>query len=89
MALALPYLSAMEGYAKTDADAAETKAPKRFLATYISYGVYMPDGQSGVPRKKTDGTYDHHEWSWWPQGSPGKIESFNNLRSRSSHSKTR
>jgi hypothetical protein len=77
VALALPYLSAMEGVAKAATSVAGKQAPKRFLATYISYGVYMPDGQSGVSRKKPDGTYDHHEWSWWPQGSPGKIESFN------------
>jgi hypothetical protein len=76
IALALPYLSAMEG-AVNAASAAGEAAPRRFMATYISYGVYQPDGTSGIPRKKPDGTYEHHEWSWWPQGEPGEITSFN------------
>lgn len=75
VAMALPYLSAMEG-ATAVASAATKGLPKRFLATYISYGVYQPEGPSGIPRKKADGTYDHHEWSWWPQGEPGEIKSF-------------
>jgi hypothetical protein len=77
VALALPYLSAMAGAAKAATIAASKQTPKRFMATYISYGVYQPDGPDGVPRKNPDGTYKHHEWSWWPQGAPGEIKSFN------------
>lgn len=66
VAMALPYLNAMgDGISVASAAGSETKAmPKRFIATYISYGVYQPDGQNGIPRKKADGTYEHHEWSW-------------------------
>lgn len=79
VAMALPYLSAMETTAKAASKAAAvgaTAAPKRFVASYISYGVYMPEGPSGIPRKLADGTYDHHEWSWWPCPNPGPL-SFN------------
>ncbi len=77
VALALPYLNAMEGAADAAAGLAGQQAPKRFMATYISYGVYQPDGPSGIPGRNPDGTYKHHEWSWWPQGEPGEIKSFN------------
>ena len=74
IALALPQLSAMEAVANV---AASKAVPKRFMATYISYGVYQPEGTGGIPGKNPDGTYKNHEWSWWPQGAPGEIESFN------------
>lgn len=77
VALALPYLNAMESLANPASTVAGKAAPKRFLATYISYGVYQPDGPTGIPRKKADGTYEHHEWSWWPQGELGPLTSFN------------
>jgi hypothetical protein len=80
VALALPCLNAMGVAAGNTADAAakgvSTGMPKRFIGTYISYGVYMPDGPTGIPRKTKDGKYDHHEWSWWPQGEPGELKSF-------------
>ena len=72
--MALPSLNAM-GAAKASGPAAGER-PKRMMATYISYGVYMPDGPTGVPKKNRDGKYDHHEWSWWPCGAPGPL-SFN------------
>lgn len=77
VALALPYLNAMEGVARAAADEGGKKPPKRFMATYISYGVYQPEGTSGIPKKNPDGSYQHHEWSWWPQGEPGELKSFN------------
>ena len=55
VALALPFLNGMT-WAK---DAKEL--PKRMLVTYISYGVYMPNGPSGVPGKEG---VPHHDWSW-------------------------
>lgn len=76
VALALPYLSAMESAVKA-ATGTGKQAPKRFMAIYISYGVYQPDGTAGIPKKNPDGSYQHHEWSWWPQGAPGEIKSFN------------
>jgi hypothetical protein len=77
VALALPYLNAMQGVVNGDSGAVSMATPKRFMATYISYGVYQPDGPSGIPRKNKDGQYEHHEWSWWPQGDLGLIKSFN------------
>jgi len=74
VAMALPYLNAM-GVTKAFAGAATKQPPKRFMATYISYGVYMPEGPAGVPRT-VDGKPDHHEWSWWPQGEAGELKSF-------------
>ena len=77
VALALPYLNAMQGVAKAASAATSDVLPKRFMATYISYGVYQPEGTSGIPLKNPDGSYKHHEWSWWPQGELGEIKSFN------------
>ena len=80
VAMALPYLNAMgntNSMASGATGTSTTTMPKRFIGTYISYGVYQPDGQSGIPRKDKDGNYEHHEWSWWPQGNPGKLTSFN------------
>ncbi len=77
VALALPYLNVMESMAKATAGVAGQQTPKRLMATYISYGVYQPEGPSGIPSKNQDGSYQHHEWSWWPQGEPGQINSFN------------
>ena len=77
VALALPYLNVMEGAVHANSHAAVPAPPKRFMATYISYGVYQPDGPNGIPRKNKEGRYEHHEWSWWPQGDPGEIKSFN------------
>lgn len=77
VALALPYLRAMEGIASASSPVAGEGIPKRFLATYISYGVYQPEGPNGIPGKNPDGSYKHHEWSWWPQGELGEIKSFN------------
>lgn len=77
VALALPYLNAMEVVGKAAPGDAVKRAPRRFLGTYISYGVYQPDGPNGIPVKYLDGSYQHHEWSWWPQGSPGALVSFN------------
>jgi hypothetical protein len=74
IAMALPYLDAMD-VAKAGTGAANKELPKRLMATYISYGVYMPDGPNGIPRIK-DGKREHHEWSWWPCGDPGPL-SFN------------
>lgn len=74
IAMALPYLDAMD-VAKAGTGAANKELPKRMMATYISYGVYMPDGPNGIPRIK-DGKREHHEWSWWPCGDPGPL-SFN------------
>lgn len=76
VAMALPYLNAMAPTTALAGTAAQG-TPKRLLATYISYGVYQPEGPSGIPGKNADGTYKHHEWSWWPQGGPGEIKSFN------------
>ncbi|MEO0477254.1 MAG: DUF1552 domain-containing protein [Planctomycetota bacterium] len=76
VALALPYLNAMAP-SKAIASTAGKALPKRFIGTYISYGVYQPEGPSGIPKKNPDGTYQHHEWSWWPQGEPGELKSFN------------
>jgi len=73
VAMALPCLNAMSA---TRA-AAATGTPKRFIATYISYGVYQPDGPTGIPKRDKDGKYEHHKWSWWPCAEPGKITSFN------------
>ena len=70
VAMALPYLNAMEGVAKAATGAAGREMPKRMLATYISYGVYMPEGPAGVPSLK-DGKSDQPEWSWWPCADPG------------------
>ena len=80
VALALPYLNAMQGVVNGDSGAVSMATPKRFMATYISYGVYQPDGPSGIPRKNKDGQYEHHEWSWWPQGDLGLIKSFNKIQ---------
>jgi hypothetical protein len=80
VALALPHLNAMEHIAHAAnpaAGVAESTVPKRFLGTYIAYGVYQPDGPNGIPKKNSDGTYTSHEWSWWPQGELGEIKSFN------------
>ncbi|MEM8665879.1 MAG: DUF1552 domain-containing protein [Planctomycetota bacterium] len=71
VAMALPYLNAMAGPAN-----AKNDRPKRMMATYISYGVYMPEGPTGIPRKNERGEYEHHEWSWWPCPQPGRL-SFN------------
>lgn len=76
VALALPYLNAMEGIAKAATTTAVKQLPKRFVGSYIAYGVYMPDGGSGIPNKNPDGTYQQNEWSWWPCGQPGPL-SFN------------
>jgi hypothetical protein len=73
VALALPYLNAMECMAKAASGTAGKKLPRRFMGTYISYGVYQPDGPEGIPKKNPDGTYQHHEWSWWPCGQPGEL----------------
>ncbi len=75
LALALPYLNVMADEKPSVSNAAN-KQPKRFVGTYISYGVYQPDGPNGIPVRKPDGAYPHHEWSWWPQGTPGAISSF-------------
>ena len=74
IAMALPCLNAMGvgGTVKAATSAAAGETPKRMMATYISYGVYMPDGPSGIPRK-VDGKYDHHDWSWWPCAEPGPL----------------
>jgi hypothetical protein len=64
VALALPFLNGMT-WAK---DAKEL--PKRMLVTYISYGVYMPNGASGVPNNPDT---PHHDWSWWPCTKPGEL----------------
>jgi len=76
VALAVPYLNAMADEAPATSSASG-KQPRRFVGTYISYGVYQPDGPDGIPKKNPDGSYQHHEWSWWPQGAPGAIASFN------------
>ncbi len=73
--MALPFLDAMDSMAKA-ATSSATDPPKRLMATYISYGVYMPDGPAGVPRRDQRGEYQHHEWSWWPCAAPGPL-SFN------------
>lgn len=80
VAMALPYLNAMSGgasVASAAAGSASKAMPKRFIGTYISYGVYQPDGPGGLPKQKADGTYEHHEWSWWPQAELGELKSFN------------
>ncbi len=77
--MALPYLNAMgvgESVGSAATPAAVNELPKRLMATYISYGVYMPDGPSGIPRKTSDGKNEHHEWSWWPCADAGPL-SFN------------
>lgn len=76
VAMSLPYLNAMSP-GKAGAASAAGGTPKRMMATYISYGVYQPDGPSGIPKQHADGTYQHHEWSWWPQAEPGRLQSFN------------
>jgi hypothetical protein len=76
ISLALPYLGAMETAVKAASGSASV-VPKRFMATYISYGVYQPEGPEGIPRKDKEGKYLHDEWSWWPQGEPGEIKTFN------------
>lgn len=80
VAMALPYLNAMgddSRVARTAVGGTTGMMPKRFIGAYISYGVYQPDGPTGIPRKDKDGKYEHHEWSWWPQADPGEIKSFN------------
>lgn len=62
-ALALPLLEGMTGRTSPPA------RPKRMVATYISYGAYMPNGPSGI----TDLSKPHHDWSWWPCRDPGPL----------------
>lgn len=87
VALALPLLNGMSwgkalaaggssAGAGAVAGAAAGAVPKRMMATYISYGVYMPEGPAGIPRKNAEGKYEHHDWSWWPCAEPGPL-SFN------------
>ncbi|QDU97393.1 DUF1552 domain-containing protein [Lignipirellula cremea] len=59
VALALPLLNGMR-WAKA-AEGAEP--PKRMVVSYISYGVYEPQGDKG----------SHHDWSWWPCKDPGPL----------------
>lgn len=75
VALALPWLNAMNTAVGATVGVSRD-LPKRMVATYISYGVYMPDGPAGVPGKDSEGKYKHHEWSWWPCAEPGRL-SFN------------
>jgi len=63
-ALALPMLEGM----RATAPAARAR-PRRRVVTYVSYGVYMPTGPSGV----TDLDQPHHDWSWWPCRDPGPL----------------
>ena len=73
VAMALPYLNAMGNTNSMASGATGTSTktmPKRFIGTYISYGVYQPDGQSGIPRKDKDGNYEHHEWSCGHKATP-------------------
>ena len=59
VALGLPLLNCM-----SQADSpTPPQQPKRLVVTYISYGVYEPEG--------TDG--QHHEWNWWPCGTPCEL----------------
>lgn len=75
VAMALPWLNAM-GVPQAVAGSPTNELPKRLMATYISYGVYMPDGTAGIPNKNKQGQYEQHEWSWWPCAEPGPL-SFN------------
>lgn len=68
VALALPYLDAMAAPAKSGD---KEELPKRLMVGYIAYGVYMPDGQAGIPN--ADLKEPHHEWSWWPCREPGPL----------------
>lgn len=74
VALALPCLNSMDSQCALAAG--NSQLPKRMIATYISYGVYMPEGSSGIPQKDNNGKTQHHEWSWWPCAEPGPL-SFN------------
>ena len=75
VALALPSLHAMAAGTDVAGDA-DDKLPKRMMAVYISYGVYMPEGPAGIPRTDKGGEREHHPWSWWPCSQPGPL-SFN------------
>ena len=60
LAMALPYLNSMS-WAK--GLAGSEGLPKRLLATYISYGVYHPEGKDS----------QNHEWSWYPRLDAGPL----------------
>jgi hypothetical protein len=59
IALALPFLDSMT-WGKSDHG---KELPKRLVATYFSYGAYMPKGVKGA----------HHDWSWWPCKDAGPL----------------
>lgn len=59
ISLALPWLQGMTWAQTTQA----SETPKRLVVTYISYGVYEPQGDAG----------QHHDWSWWPCSQPGPL----------------
>jgi hypothetical protein len=59
VALALPFLDSM-AWAK---GAERVDLPKRLVATYFSYGAYMPKGTNG----------GHHDWNWWPCKDAGPL----------------
>ena len=59
IALALPMLDSM-----SRADSLTPRQPpKRLVVTYISYGVYEPEGKDGK----------HHDWNWWPCAEAGEL----------------
>ncbi|MFT5300129.1 MAG: hypothetical protein ACI814_000903 [Mariniblastus sp.] len=70
IALALPFLNGMN-WAPAIASGMGTvdALPKRMLVSYISYGVYMPNGPHGIPAADKP----HHDWSWWPCRDPGVL----------------
>lgn len=65
IALALPFLGGMS-LARAASGLREGDLPKRLVVSYISYGVYEPNGENGK----------HHDWNWWPCKDPGPL-SFN------------
>lgn len=71
VALSLPCLSAM-GAGSVFAKDTANETPKRLMVGYIAYGVYMPDGPSGIP-SNVNADEPHPDWSWWPCKNAGEL----------------
>lgn len=59
VAMAMPLLEGMSSARSL----APKQMPKRMVVSYISYGVYEPQGKDGK----------HHDWNWWPCAEAGKL----------------
>jgi len=71
VALALPSLNAMNAN-RSFANGAAHETPRRMMVGYIAYGVYMPEGPSGVTSQANAGK-PHPTWSWWPCKNAGEL----------------